>query len=66
MIEFYPSVSETIEIRQKCEKTYVCIIRNTLRLYSQWLNRVIYWLINHCTDRTRTGVTSFGHQFDFS
>ena len=24
---------------------------NTPRLYSQWLNSVIYWLINHCTDR---------------
>ena len=22
---------------------------NTSRLYSQWLNSVIYWLINHCT-----------------
>ena len=21
---------------------------NTDRLYSQWLNSVIYWLINHC------------------
>ena len=38
---------------------------NTPRLYSQWLNLVIYWLINHCTDWARTGVTSFGRQFDF-
>ena len=38
---------------------------NTPRLYSQWLNSVIYWLINHCTDWARTGVTSFGRQFDF-
>ena len=39
---------------------------NTPRLYSQWLNSVIYWLINHCTDRARTGVTSSGRQFEFS
>ena len=38
---------------------------NTPRLYSQWLNSVIYWLIYHCTDWARTGVTSFGRQFDF-
>ena len=38
---------------------------NTSRLYSQWLNSVIYWLINHCTDWFRTGVTSFGRQFEF-
>ena len=34
--------------------------------YSQWLNPVNYWLINHCTGWTRTGVTSFGRQFDFN
>ena len=39
---------------------------NTPHLYSQWLNSVIYWLIDHCTDRTRTGVTSFDRQFEFS
>ena len=38
---------------------------NTPRLYSQWLNSVIYWLINHCTDWARTNVTSFSCQFDF-
>ena len=38
---------------------------NTPRLYNQWLNSVIYWLINHCTDWARTGVTSLGRQFDF-
>ena len=38
---------------------------NTPRLYSQWLNSVIYWLINHCTDWARTNVTSFCRQFDF-
>ena len=38
---------------------------NTPRLYSQWLNSVIYWLINHCMDWARTGVKSFGRQFDF-
>ena len=38
---------------------------NTPRLYSQWLNSVIYWLINHCTDWARTCVTLFGRQFDF-
>ena len=38
---------------------------NTSRLYSQWLNTVIYWLINHCTDWARTDVTSFSRQFDF-
>ena len=37
----------------------------TPRLYSQWLNSVIYRLINHCTDWTGAGVTSFGRQFDF-
>ena len=36
---------------------------NTPRLYSQWLNSVIYWLINHCTHWARTGVTSFGRHF---
>ena len=30
-----------------------------------WLNSVIYWLINHYTDWTQTGVTSFGRKFDF-
>ena len=40
-------------------------ISNTPHLYSQWLNSVIYWLINHCTDSAQTGVTSFGRQFDF-
>ena len=38
---------------------------NTPRLYSQWLNSVINWLINYCKDWARTGVTSFGRQFDF-
>ena len=38
---------------------------DTPRLYSQWLNSVIYWLINHCMDWAQTGVTSFGRQFDF-
>ena len=38
---------------------------NTPRLYSQWLNSVIYWLINHCTDWARTNVTSSSRQFDF-
>ena len=38
---------------------------NTPPLYSQWLNSVIYWLINHCTDWSRTDVTSFSCQFDF-
>ena len=38
---------------------------NTPRLYSQRLDSVIYWLINHCTDWARTGVTSFSCQFDF-
>ena len=33
--------------------------------YSQWLNSVIYCLINHCTDWARTGVTSFVRQFYF-
>ena len=27
----------------------IITISNTPRLYSQWLNSVIYWLINHCT-----------------
>ena len=38
---------------------------NTPRLYSQWFNSVIYWLINHGTHWARTGVTSFSRQFDF-
>ena len=45
--------------------TQVILNSNTPRLYSQWLNSVIYWLINHCTDWARTGVTSFGRQFEF-
>ena len=32
-----------------------------IAIISQWLNSVIYWLINHCM----TGVMSFGNQFDF-
>ena len=40
------------------------IYSNTPRLYSQWLNSVIYWLINYCTDWARTGITLFGRQFD--
>ena len=38
---------------------------NTPRLYSQWLNSVICWLINHCTAWARTSMTSFGRQFKF-
>ena len=30
---------------------FISIYSNTPRLYSQWLNAVIYWLINHCTYR---------------
>ena len=41
------------------------VYSNTPRLYNQWLNSVIYWLINHCTDWARTIVTSFSRQFDF-
>ena len=41
-----------------------CNQREIPRLYSQWLNSVISWLINHCTDWARTGVKSFGRQFD--
>ena len=37
---------------------------NTDRLYSQWFNSVIYWLINHCMDWERIGVTSIGLQVD--
>ena len=51
------------------EAIIICIMfnaySNTPRLYSQWLNSVIYWLINHCTDWARTDRTSFGRQFDF-
>ena len=36
-----------------------------LHVYSQWLNLVIYWLINHCMDWARAGVKSFSRQFDF-
>ena len=38
---------------------------STPRLYSQWLNSVIYWLINHCSDWVQTNVTSFSRQYDF-
>ena len=39
---------------------------NTDRLYNiQWLNSVIYWIINYCKDWARTGVTSFDHQLIF-
>ena len=31
---------------------------------SQWLNSMIYWLINYCTDWARTGVAPFCRQFD--
>ena len=30
--------------------SYDKVDSNTDRLYSQWLNPVIYWLINHSTD----------------
>ena len=43
----------------------VILNSNTPRLYSQWLNSVIYWLINHSTDWARTGVTSFGNSLNF-
>ena len=33
--------------------------------YSQCLNLVIYWLINHSTDWAQIGVTSIGPQFNF-
>ena len=39
---------------------------NTPNSYRQWLNSVNYWLINHCTGWTQTGVASFGRQFDFN
>ena len=42
-----------------------CNQREIPRLYSQWLNSVISWLINHCMDWARTGVKSFSRQFDF-
>ena len=50
-----------------CKVCNQCDIQhsNTPRLYSQWLNSVIYWLIIHCTDWARTGVESLGRQFDF-
>ena len=55
--------------QRHCDKCFTSYKRisnsNTPRLYSQWLISVIYWLINHCTDRTRTGVTSFGSHFEF-
>ena len=35
------------------------------RLYSQWLNPVIYSLIKHYKDWTQIGVTSIGRMFDF-
>ena len=38
---------------------------NKSRIYSQWLNSVIYWLINHFMNWEPTGVTSFDHQSDF-
>ena len=38
---------------------------NTGRLYSQWINSVIYWLINHCSELARSSVTSFDRQFEF-
>ena len=31
-------------------ETYFDANSNTPRLYSQWLNSLINWLINHCTD----------------
>ena len=49
-----------------CQMTHILVILssvsyfNTPHTYSQWLNSVIYWLINHCTDWARTCVTSFG------
>ena len=42
-----------------------CNQREIPRQYSQWLNSVISWLINHCMDWARTSVKSFGRQFDF-
>ena len=37
---------------------------NTDRLYSQWINSVIYWIINHCTDWAQPDMMSFRCQFD--
>ena len=60
---FYSIISE---MKKKVLKTNAKPYSNTPRLYSQWLNSVIYWLINHCMDRAQAGVTSFGPQFEFS
>ena len=53
------------EVKVKGNIYMIKAYSNTPRLYSQWLNSVIYWLINHCTDWARTNVTSFSRQFDF-
>ena len=57
-------MDHSCEVRQNSFKWFTRY-SNTPRLYSQWLNSVIYWLINHCTDWARTNVTSFSRQFDF-
>ena len=51
--------SNWLENRSECAKIL------TPLAYSQWLNLVIYWLINHCTDWAQTDLMSFGCQFDF-
>ena len=56
---------QEVEMRKEMEEREKKWNSNTPRLYSQRLNLVIYWLINHFTDWARIGVTSFGRQFEF-
>ena len=39
----------------------ICLVNS--HLCSQWLNLVINWLINHCMDLVKTGLTSLDSHF---
>ena len=60
----YKVLCVCLKEHSQLEWTYIVDNSNTSCLYSQWLNSMIYWLINNCTDWAQIGVTSFGHQFE--
>ena len=58
-------LNKVVSLKNAWSEIVLKIHFNTPCLNGQWLNSVIYWLIDHCTDWARKRVTSFGRQFDF-